>query len=104
MRSPGSRWPRAPCFRARPEARAEATAEPDLARGAELFQLCAQCHGAEAHGNEMFLAPSIAGLPQWYVVMQLHEFRQGYRGHHFDDISGMRMRPMSLTLPATRTS
>ena len=71
---------------------------PDLARGAELFELCAQCHGSEAHGNRLFLAPAIAGLSQWYIEMQLDEFRQGLRGLHFDDIAGMRMRPMSLTL------
>ena len=44
------------------------------------------------------LAPAIAGLPQWYVEAQLQKFRAGYRGAHFDDIAGMRMRPMSLSL------
>ena len=73
-------------------------AEPDLAKGAELYQLCAQCHGEQGQGNKIFLAPAIAGLDEWYVVMQLNEFRGGYRGQHFDDIAGMRMRPMSLTL------
>ena len=29
---------------------------------------------------------------------QLQNFRSGVRGRHFDDIAGMRMRPMSLTL------
>jgi cytochrome c oxidase subunit 2 len=32
------------------------------------------------------------------VLNQLKGFRAGYRGTHFDDIPGMRMRPMSLTL------
>lgn len=70
----------------------------DLANGKELFQLCQQCHGAEGHGNREFLAPAIAGFDPWYVEMQLGEFRSGLRGLHFDDISGMRMRPMSMTL------
>ena len=60
---------------------------PDLARGAELFELCAQCHGSEAHGNRLFLAPAIAGLSQWYIEMQLDEFRQGLRGLHFDGLA-----------------
>lgn len=72
--------------------------EPDLARGAELFQLCAQCHGPQGQGNKLFLAPSIAGLDRWYVEYALGKFRSGHRGRNFDDIAGMRMRPMSLTL------
>lgn len=70
----------------------------DMANGKELFELCQQCHGVEGHGNSLFLAPAIAGFDQWYVEMQLGEFKQGLRGLHFDDIGGMRMRPMSLTL------
>jgi cytochrome c553 len=70
----------------------------DAARGKDLFALCAQCHGDRAEGNPETLAPSIAGLPQWFVVGQLQKFRSGGRGTHFDDISGMRMRPMSMWL------
>ena len=67
-------------------------------RGALLFDLCAQCHGPDAEGNRFFLAPAIAGLSEWYVLAQLNKFRGGLRGTHFDDLSGMRMRPMALTL------
>jgi cytochrome c553 len=70
----------------------------DVARGEELFQLCQQCHGQRGEGRPIALAPSIAGLPQWFVEGQLHKFRNGGRGTHFDDISGMRMRPMSMWL------
>jgi cytochrome c553 len=65
---------------------------------AELFQLCAQCHGADAMGNAAVNAPAIAGLPQWYVDEQLHKFRSGARGKHFDDLTGMQMRPMAMSL------
>ena len=75
-----------------------AAAQADRARGEALFDLCAQCHGADAGGNEMTLAPSIAGMSQWYVELQLHNFRKGVRGRHPEDVGGMRMRPMSLTL------
>jgi cytochrome c553 len=67
-------------------------------RGADLFRLCAACHGENAAGNEAVGAPAIAGMPLWYLEAQLKQFRDGNRGTHFDDIMGMRMRPMALTL------
>lgn len=69
-----------------------------VARGRELFALCTQCHLKDGRGNPLALAPAIAGLPQWYTYSQLQKFRAGHRGQHFDDIAGMRMRPMSLSL------
>ena len=73
-------------------------AAQDLARGEQLYSLCAQCHGANGNGNPVALAPAIAGLPQWFMEAQLHKFQNGARGTHFDDIGGMRMRPMSMWL------
>lgn len=70
----------------------------DLDRGEALFALCTQCHGENGQGNSVFLAPDIAGMPTWYAEKQLHKFRDGIRGTHFDDIAGMRMRPMALSL------
>ena len=71
----------------------------NVERGEELFhQLCSQCHGSEGEGMRLALAPSLAGLPEWYVKRQLDGFRAGHRGRHFDDISGMRMRPMARVL------
>jgi cytochrome c553 len=73
-----------------------AAAEDD--RGAELFGLCAQCHGDQGQGNQQALAPAIAGLPAWYVEAQLGYFRNDGRGNHPQDIPGLHMRPMSRTL------
>jgi len=70
----------------------------EVERGREIFALCTQCHLADGAGSRLALAPAIAGLPEWYVVAQLQKFRAGHRGQHFDDIAGMRMRPMSLAL------
>jgi cytochrome c553 len=67
-------------------------------RGAALFELCVQCHGAEGEGDPLSLAPAIAGLNDWYLKTQLQKFRSGARGTHPDDLAGMRMHPMSLTL------
>ena len=80
---------------------ANAAAEPapaDLSRGEELFDLCTYCHGPQGLGNAELGAPAIAGMPEWYLTAQLRNFRSGLRGLHPDDLEGMRMRPMSLTL------
>jgi cytochrome c553 len=66
--------------------------------GEQLFQLCAQCHGPDGGGDPVALAPAIAGMDEWYVKAQLEKFHSGARGTHPDDIAGMRMRPMSLSL------
>ena len=76
--------------------------EANSARGQQLFSLCAQCHGDAGEGNQAIGAPAIAGLPAWYVQGQLVKFSTGLRGKHFDDAEGMRMRPMSLWLIASR--
>jgi len=65
----------------------------------QLYQLCAQCHGADGLGRADVGAPAIAGLPAWYVDAQLYKFERGFRGTHPKDIAGMRMRPMALALP-----
>ncbi len=78
-----------------------AIAAPALAedgQGEALFNLCTQCHGNAGEGRQNLEAPAIAGLPEWYVTTQLNNFMSGARGTHFDDIQGMRMRPMSRSL------
>lgn len=62
---------------------------------------CGTCHGEEGHGNQVLGAPAIAGLPDWYVASQLVKFRTGVRGAHGADLEGLRMRPMSRTIPAS---
>jgi cytochrome c553 len=67
-------------------------------RGQEVFQTCAPCHNPDGSGNSAVGAPNIAGMKQWYVEAELRKFRTGARGMHFNDIEGMRMRPMALSL------
>ena len=69
-----------------------------MARGEELFETCAPCHGETGAGNADIETPAIAGLPQWYLQSQLQSFQEGWRGQHADDIPGLRMRPMAVTL------
>jgi cytochrome c553 len=75
-----------------------ATPPPGMERGAELFETCQPCHGAQGAGNPAIQAPAIAGLPQWYIESQLTGFQQGWRGKHAEDLAGLRMRPMAVTL------
>ncbi len=70
----------------------------DSALGRELFELCGQCHGPDGEGELLYRAPSIAGMHQWYLQRQLEKFRSGLRGTHPDDVAGLRMYPMSLSL------
>lgn len=73
-----------------------AVAGREAATGAELYQACESCHGPDGGGITAQGAPSIAGLPAWYVASQLERFQAGIRGKHPDDVEGLRMRPMSL--------
>jgi len=73
--------------------------EDGVERGEVLFaNNCTPCHGNNGEGKTYVGAPAIAGLEEWYIEAQLEKFRSGVRGTHFDDIEGMRMRPMSMTL------
>jgi cytochrome c oxidase subunit 2 len=69
-------------------------------RGKELFVTCAECHGPTGEGNAAIGAPNVAGMNAWYIKTELRKFRAGVRGAQFDDVEGMRMRPMSLSLPS----
>jgi cytochrome c oxidase subunit 2 len=68
-------------------------------RGQELFETCTPCHGTDGSGNPAVGAPNIAGMNDWYVQEELQKFRMGARGAHFNDVEGMRMRPMAMSLP-----
>lgn len=77
----------------------DATPPPvGMERGSELYETCAPCHGDAGVGNADIAAPSIAGLPQWYVEDQLRGFQNEYRGDHAEDLPGLRMRPMAVSL------
>ena len=69
-----------------------------MERGTELFETCVPCHGVDGAGAPALDAPAIAGLPQWYIEDQLRGYQAGYRGDHYTDLAGLRMRPMALSL------
>lgn len=74
------------------------TPGPGLARGEQIYGTCVPCHGKEGTGNASLGAPSIAGLPQWYLERQLNNFRSAMRGANPHDLEGSRMRPMARSL------
>jgi len=84
----------------------EGKVQEGIARGHELYDTCKPCHGLNGGGSQALAAPSIAGLPQWYIEAQLNKFRSGQRGMNPADMEGHRMRPMarSLNIPGDVTS
>ncbi len=77
----------------------KATIKGDIAKGKQLYAVCATCHGAEGEGNKILNAPVLKGMEDWYMVRQLQYYRDGIRGTHAKDIIGAQMRPMAMTLP-----
>ena len=76
----------------------QAPAEDHSPGGEELYQLCSNCHGETGAGRPVLNAPAIAGLGSWYIEAQLKKFRSGERGTHPEDLPGMGMRPMAMSL------
>ncbi len=73
-------------------------AEGDMGRGEAKYKVCAACHGENGEGRKIANAPKISGQHSWYIARQLNNFINGVRGTHINDITGMQMRPMAMTL------
>ena len=59
---------------------------------------CMACHLTTGMGIRAMNAPSIAGLPRWYVSDQLRKFRRDQRGYHEEDESGHLMQANAAAL------
>lgn len=59
--------------------------------GEELFVTCVFCHGNAGQGNDRRDGPAIAGLPAWYLELQMHNFKDGVRGYLAEDVPGQVM-------------
>ncbi len=68
------------------------------ARAEALFGTCATCHGDHAQGNRETSAPGLAGLPEWYIQLQLWEFQVGFRAYVPADSTGKLMAAAAGTL------
>lgn len=71
----------------------------DAARGQQLYQTCAACHGTDGEGNEAMNAPALAGQNDWYLMNQLVNFKEGYRGYDAQDRYGTQMGMMAQGIP-----
>lgn len=78
---------------------AEITITGDATRGRTLYETCIACHGSAAEGNEALGAPALAGQNDFYLVNQLINFKQGYRGYDRRDRYGAQMRAIAETIP-----
>lgn len=59
---------------------------------------CIACHLQSGHGIQAMGAPSIAGLPRWYVTDQLRKFRRNERGFSDEDAQGILMQTNAYAL------
>ena len=75
-----------------------AHADGDAGRGAQLYAVCAACHGADGSGSMALRAPPLHGQDDWYLSRQLENFKSGARGSDVKDFAGTQMRPMAMLL------
>jgi cytochrome c553 len=75
------------------------TVSGDVARGKALYANCASCHGANGEGNQTLNAPALAARSDWYMVVQLSNYRRSLRGADQRDVYGAQMRAIVATLP-----
>jgi cytochrome c oxidase subunit II len=68
------------------------TVSGDVKRGKSLYAACAACHGASGEGNAQLQAPALAARSDWYLAVQLENFRRGLRGADPRDTYGAQMR------------
>ncbi|MEQ8860573.1 MAG: c-type cytochrome [Pseudomonadales bacterium] len=72
--------------------------DTDIVIAPETYRECVVCHGVELMGNRAVDAPKLAGLPDWYIGRQMQAFREGWRGSHPGDATGMEMQPQARVL------
>lgn len=71
----------------------------------ELFtKVCSSCHGKKGEGSDAIKAPSIAGLPSWYVETQIDKFRNDLRGISAEDPAGQVMHNIITAIDGRQTA
>ncbi|MGB0893772.1 MAG: c-type cytochrome [Parashewanella sp.] len=66
--------------------------------GEALYKSCIACHGVNGEGNKALHSPKLAGQPSWYLIRQLENFQNNYRGSNAADTYGLQMAPMAKLL------
>jgi cytochrome c oxidase subunit 2 len=76
-----------------------ASVSGDSSRGMSIYNSnCAACHGKDGQGSWATDAPAIAGMSDWYLVSQLHNFKASIRGAHSEDDYGEQMVSFSTAM------
>ena len=78
-----------------PDNPVEVTVQGNVERGRDIYRVCGSCHGWDGQGIQAVKAPRQAGMQDWYLVRQLHNFQRGIRGAHPDDLYGFQMLQMA---------
>jgi cytochrome c oxidase subunit 2 len=81
-----------------PDNPAPSTVDGDAKYGQKSYTTCAACHGSDGRGNQAMNAPRLAGMSDWYLTTQLHNFKHGIRGAHPQDSYGPQMASMAAVL------
>jgi cytochrome c oxidase subunit II len=71
------------------------TVTGDIENGRRLYTTCGACHGKQGEGVWSTDAPKLTGINDWYMVRQLHNFKNGIRGYHSADATGKQMMLLS---------
>ena len=79
------------CFSCNALAQTTLETPNETVTGEELFIACTFCHGDAGQGNDRRDGPAIAGLPAWYLELQMHNFKNGIRGYLAEDVPGQVM-------------
>ncbi len=74
-----------------PDSAVSSTIEGDVASGQKYYNVCAYCHGGDGMGIQAMNAPRAAGMSDWYMERQLHNFKDEVRGGHPQDYNGKQM-------------
>jgi cytochrome c oxidase subunit 2 len=78
------------------------TIDGDINDGAKTYVVCAYCHGKDGQGIQEMNAPRMAGMTDWYIQRQLHNFKHGIRGQHPEDYYGKQMGFMARILQSDK--
>lgn len=72
--------------------------EGNKEHGAQVYQTCLSCHGADAGGTRAQNTPRLAGQHDWYLARQLQNMKKGLRGYDPRSAYTALMRGIALTL------
>ncbi len=87
-----------------PDNSAAAMVTGNAKNGQKTYVTCAACHGPDGRGVQSTNAPALKGMSDWYLVTQLHNFKQGIRGAHPKDMYGPQMASMAAMLTSDQVT